>query len=75
MQTISIQTTISSSVLESIKSLLLSLDPQAKITFNEETENERDIIKENILKDIELYRQGKLKTITLDELREECKKW
>ncbi len=78
MQTINIQTSASSSVLESIKTLLLSIDPLAKITLEEkesEKKVKKDIIKENILKDIELYRQGKLKTIKLDELKEECKKW
>ncbi len=65
MQTINIQANVSSNIIESIKTILLSIDPQAKITLDEEMqskESKRDIIRENILKDIELYRQGKLKT-------------
>ncbi len=42
MQTINIQTNLSSNVLENIKSLLLSLDPLAKITLHDE--NTRDFI-------------------------------
>ncbi len=62
---------VDNQLLQAIKSIV-ALKPSATITQEEE---KRDIIKEKLLEDIELYRQGKLKTITLDELKEECKKW
>ncbi len=52
-------------LLQAIKSIV-ALKPSATVT----QEEERDVIKENILKDIELYKQGKLKTITLEELKQ-----
>ncbi len=56
--------------LQVIKSLV-ALKPDVKM----KEDNKKDIIKEELEKDIELYRQGKLETITLDELKEHCSQW
>ncbi len=56
--------------LQAIKSLV-ALRPDVKI----KEDSKRDIIKEELERDIKLYRQGKLETITLDELKEHCSQW
>ncbi len=56
--------------LQAIRSLV-ALRPDVKI----KEDNQRDFIKEELEKDIELYGQGKLETISLDELREDSDKW
>ncbi len=55
--------------LEELKNLV-ALKPS--VTIKEE---KRDTIKENLLKDIELIRADKMKTYTLDEMKEISSKW
>ncbi len=61
---------VNSQVLQAIKSII-ALSPEVKI----KEDTQRDFIKEELERDIELYRQGKLETITLDELRKHSSQW
>ncbi|PID47900.1 MAG: hypothetical protein CR967_02545 [Proteobacteria bacterium] len=58
-------------LLQALKSMV-ALRPNAFMT---QEQSQVDTIKEELQKDIELYRQGKLEIVTLDELKEHCSQW